>query len=256
MCAWKNANHHDLKPGKSTQPLRSALFTAMLLLPTAISMVNILLSLVVIPATGENFNLAVYSPSPCNDVLYSNSNEEAVRMAVETVNNDTTLCPGLNVSYSMYYTGCSSAEGLATFVATAGGGELHPPADAFIGPVSTEVCTPSAQLATAWNKAILSWGCLKSALNQLPTFTRLVPSSSRVAKAVAETMKFYSWVHAALVISMKPMWKELGDYIYKALKEAGLKVDVQLSVSKETTGTEMAEKLGNISDIPDIKGKK
>ncbi|XP_066266340.1 guanylate cyclase D-like [Branchiostoma lanceolatum] len=222
----------------------------MFLLLTVIGMVMVLLPLVPVPALGENFTLAVYSPSDCGDVLFSNLNEEAVRRAVEAVNNDTAFCPGLNVSYIMYYTGCSPAEGLSTFVATAGG-ELA--ADAFIGPVSTDICAPSAQLATAWNKAILSWGCLQSGLTQLPTFTRLVPSSSRVAEAVAEAMKFYSWMHAALVISAKPLWKELGDYIYKALKFAGLKVEVQLSVSSETTGTEMTDLLANITDIPDIK---
>ncbi|XP_078695291.1 retinal guanylyl cyclase 2-like [Branchiostoma floridae x Branchiostoma belcheri] len=203
-----------------------------------------------VPALGENFNLAVYSPSNCDDYRFSNSNEEAVRLAVETVNNDTAFCPGMNMSYHMYYTGCTPAERLATFVATAGG-QLA--ADAFIGPVSTTVCTPAAQLATAWNKAMVSWGCMKSELTKLPTFTRLVPSSRRMAEAVAEAMKFFSWMHAALVISLKPMWKELGDYVYKALKNAGLRVDIQLSVSSETTSTEMVEKLRNITEIPDIK---
>ncbi|KAI8514044.1 Retinal guanylyl cyclase 1 [Branchiostoma belcheri] len=227
-------------------PRSSTMWTVLLLTIVGVVLQTVFLG----QALGENFELAVYSPSNCDDYRFSNSNEEAVRLAVETVNNDTAFCPGINMSYHMYHTGCTPAERLATFVATAGG-QLA--ADAFIGPVSTTVCTPAAQLATAWNKAMVSWGCLKSELTKLPTFTRLVPSSRRMAEAVAEAMKYFSWMHAALVISLKPMWKELGDYVYKALKNAGLRVDIQLSVSSETTSTEMVEKLRNITEIPDIK---
>ncbi|XP_062391830.1 retinal guanylyl cyclase 1 [Sardina pilchardus] len=169
-------------------------------------------------AWGTTFKIALVGPWTC-DPMYSKALPDlAARLAMSRINKDPELNKGYWYDYALVNEDCQTARALARFA------ELEGYGAAFVGPANPGYCSPAALLAKNWDKGILSWGCLKPAMNEdgmFPTFLRPVPLPSRVLFSV---LRFFRWAHVSIIAEEADLWEATGYELAKSLRALGLPV--------------------------------
>ncbi|KAJ3591128.1 hypothetical protein NHX12_009075 [Muraenolepis orangiensis] len=191
------------------------------------------------------FKVGVLGPWNC-DPLYSRAlPSAAAKLAVGRINRDLPLDLGLKMDFAVLQEPCETSKALTTFVSYE---EL---ADAFVGPTNTGYCTAATLLATNWDKAIFSYGCVNYELDKddmYPTFARTLPSQFRILFTV---LKFFRWANVGIVSSNEDVWVEAARNLANALRRQGLPVGIVVSMGANET--EVERTLQRLQDTIDLK---
>lgn len=102
----------------------------------------------------------------------------AIPIAVEDINNDTSLLPNHDLQFVFGNTNCSSLTALPIVMNFWAAQKRN--VDAFIGGGCNHVCEYISLLAGKWNLPVVSWGCMSGHLSNritFPTFARTVGKS-------------------------------------------------------------------------------
>lgn len=131
-------------------------------------------------------------------------------IAIDKVNNDTSLLPGHNLTWTMHDDQCSARYSLAALVDDYT--LSPPPIDVSIGPGCSVGCLPGGHLSAHWNLPMISWGCTASVLSDkaiFPTFSRTGSSYSGIGLYVKALMQHYKWDRMNLICSTQAIWSQI-----------------------------------------------
>ncbi|XP_077977730.1 atrial natriuretic peptide receptor 2-like [Glandiceps talaboti] len=168
----------------------------------------------------------------------------AFLVALDEINNSTSILPNRTISFVWNDTQCNAMEGLREVV------DLWThvkPLHAIIGPGCDIVCEPAALLASAWAIPMISWGCEVSTLSnkdEYPTFARTVGPYPKTGPMFVATMNYFNWKRIAILASTEHTWQLASHAIKLDLEDAGIHVVVfyQFEPGNEhITGREKAE---------------
>lgn len=129
----------------------------------------------------------------------------ALLLAIETINNDSSLLPGKVIKLNPVDIGAQkSPKAYPIRVMTKMRDEgIH----AFIGP--DETCTTEALVASAWNLPMISYKCADAAVSDksiYSSFARTLPPATKVSKSVVSLLLAYNWHCFSVVAGKHPAW--------------------------------------------------
>ncbi|KAG7252382.1 hypothetical protein CRUP_034692, partial [Coryphaenoides rupestris] len=180
-------------------------------------------------ATSLLQTMGVLGPWNC-DPLYSRALPSvAAKLAVGRINEDFSMDLRLKMDYIVLQEPCETSKALTTFV------YYEDLAEAFIGPTNTGYCTAATLLATNWDKAVFSYGCVNYELDKdatYPTFARTLPSPFRILFMVLE---YFQWANVGIVSSNEDIWVEAARKLANALRRQGLPVGIVTSIGANET---------------------
>nr|UIS42916.1 taste receptor type 1 member 1 [Amazilia tzacatl] len=158
---------------------------------------------------------------------------QAMRFAVEEINNSTTLLPNVTLGYDIYDT-CSEPANLhATLRALVqkDGREVEvlstfrnyePQAVAVIGPDCSDVALTTAAVLSVFLVPVISYEASSEVLSQkrlYPSFLRTIPSDGQQVKAIFQLMKNFGWDWVALLGSNNAYGRDGLDALQRLLNE-------------------------------------
>ncbi|KAL1378096.1 hypothetical protein pipiens_004050 [Culex pipiens pipiens] len=129
----------------------------------------------------------------------------ALLLAIETINNDSSLLPGKAIKLTPVDIGAQkSLKALPIRMMTKMRDEGI---FAFIGP--DETCTTEALVASAWELPMISYKCADSAVSDksiYSSFARTLPPATKVSKSVVSLLLAYNWHCFSVVAGKHPAW--------------------------------------------------
>nr|UIS42914.1 taste receptor type 1 member 1 [Lophornis magnificus] len=158
---------------------------------------------------------------------------QAMRFAVEEINNSSTLLPNVTLGYDIYDT-CSEPANLhATLRALVqkDGREVEvlstfrdyePQAVAVIGPDCSDVALTTAAVLSVFLVPVISYEASSEVLSQkrlYPSFLRTIPSDGQQVKAIFQLMKHFGWNWVVLLGSNNAYGRDGLDALQKLLTE-------------------------------------
>ncbi|CAL8350809.1 unnamed protein product [Lota lota] len=191
------------------------------------------------------FKVGVLGPWNCDPIYSRALPSVAAKLAVGRINEDLSLDLGSKMDFIVLQEPCETSKTLTTFL------YYEKVSDAFIGPVNTGYCTAATLLATNWDKAIFSYGCINYELDNgatYPTFARMLPSPFRILFTV---LKYFQWANIAIVSSNEDVWMEAAVKLANALRRDGLPIGIVTSMG--TNDTEVERTLQMIQGSIDLK---
>uniref|UniRef100_A0A182VU62 Guanylate cyclase n=1 Tax=Anopheles minimus TaxID=112268 RepID=A0A182VU62_9DIPT len=129
----------------------------------------------------------------------------ALLLAIETINNDSTLLPGKKLRLRAVDIGAQKS--LKAFPIQKMTEMRDSGIVAFIGP--DETCTSEALVASAWNLPMISYKCADIAVSDktvYSSFARTLPPATKVSKSVAALLLANNWHCFSIVASKHPAW--------------------------------------------------
>ena len=193
------------------------------------------------------FKVGVLGPWNCDPVYSRALPSVAARLAVGRINQDSSLALGRKMDFVVLQEPCETSQALTTFL------YYENVADAFVGPTNTGYCSAATLLATNWDKAISSYGCVNYELDQdaaYPTFARTLPSQFRILFAV---LKYFQWANIGIVSSNEDIWMEAAGKLANALRREGLPVRIVTSMG--INETEVERTMQRLQAKVDLKGE-
>uniref|UniRef100_A0A8C0W6L0 guanylate cyclase n=1 Tax=Castor canadensis TaxID=51338 RepID=A0A8C0W6L0_CASCN len=187
----------------------------------------------------ETFTLGVLGPWDCDPIFAQALPSVAAQLAVDRVNQDSSLLPGLWLAPVVLPTGCNTSHALATFLA-------HENAvAAFVGPVNPGYCPAAALLAQGWGKTLFSWAC-----EALEGGGELAPTLPSAAHVLLSVMRYFGWAHLAIVSSHQDIWVATAQQLAVTLRTHGLPVGLVTSVGPGEQGaTEALKQLRSVNGL-------
>uniref|UniRef100_A0A8C4YW73 Guanylate cyclase n=1 Tax=Gadus morhua TaxID=8049 RepID=A0A8C4YW73_GADMO len=182
------------------------------------------------------FKVGVLGPWNCDPVYSRALPGVAARLAVGRINQDASLVLGLKMDFVVLQEPCETSQALTTFL------NYEKVADAFVGPTNTGFCSAANLLATNWDKAIFSYGCVNHELDQgatYPTFARTLPPPFGILFAV---LKYFQWANVGIVSSNEDIWMEAAGKLANALRREGLPVGIVTAMGINETEVERTMK--------------
>ncbi|CAL8344735.1 unnamed protein product [Arctogadus glacialis] len=182
------------------------------------------------------FKVGVLGPWNCDPVYSRALPGMAARLAVGRINQDSSLVLGRKMDFIVLQEPCETSQALTTFL------NYEKVADAFVGPTNTGFCSAANLLATNWDKAIFSYGCVNYELDQdatYPTFARTLPPPFGILFAV---LKYFQWANVGIVSSNEDIWMEAAVKLANALRREGLPVGIVTSMGINETEVERTMK--------------
>uniref|UniRef100_A0A8C5ATX7 Guanylate cyclase n=1 Tax=Gadus morhua TaxID=8049 RepID=A0A8C5ATX7_GADMO len=179
------------------------------------------------------FKVGVLGPWNCDPVYSRALPGVAARLAVGRINQDASLVLGLKMDFVVLQEPCETSQALTTFL------NYEKVADAFVGPTNTGFCSAANLLATNWDKAIFSYGCVNHELDQgatYPTFARTLPPPFGILFAV---LKYFQWANVGIVSSNEDIWMEAAGKLANALRREGLPVGIVTAMGINETEVEL-----------------
>ncbi|NXP47797.1 GUC2F cyclase, partial [Heliornis fulica] len=167
--------------------------------------------------------MAVIGPWTCDAILARALPEVASRLAVTRLNRDPTFNQGYWWDTVVMSEDCRTSKALMGLL------NVDRYAGGFVGPLNPATCGATGLLATAWNKPMVSWGCLGD-VEGLETLVAPLPEASRV---LHELLGFFRWAHVAVVSSREDGWREVGVGLAQELRARGLPVTVVTVTGRE-----------------------
>ncbi|KAJ8275999.1 hypothetical protein COCON_G00077510 [Conger conger] len=195
-------------------------------------------------AWGATYKVAIVGPWMCDPLFSKALPEQAARLAVSRINKDPYISKGYWYDYTLVYEDCQTSRALARFA------DLERYGSAFLGPANPGYCSSAALLGKHWNKAVLSWSCLKPEMDRgtYPTFLRPVPPAPQVLLAA---LRFFRWAHVAIVTAQDDLWEATGRELASSLQALGL--PVRTVVTMETEGNGAREALRKIREADGVR---
>ncbi|XP_050838646.1 taste receptor type 1 member 1 [Serinus canaria] len=152
----------------------------------------------------------------CDDVAFKSHGyclSQALRFAVEEINNSTTLLPNVTLGYKIYDTCSEPTNFHATLCALAREGRqdvqvlpsfqrYEPQAVAVIGPDSTQLALTTAAVLSLFLVPEISYEAsteLLSLKRLYPSFLRTIPSDRQQVKAIFLLLQHFGWTWVALL---------------------------------------------------------
>uniref|UniRef100_A0A8C5JIX0 Taste 1 receptor member 1 n=1 Tax=Junco hyemalis TaxID=40217 RepID=A0A8C5JIX0_JUNHY len=152
----------------------------------------------------------------CDDATFKNHGyclAQALRFAVEEINNSTTLLPNVTLGYEIYDTCSDSTNFHATLCALARKGRqdvqvlpsfqhYEPQAVAVIGPDSTQLSLTTAAVLSLFLVPEISYEAsteLLSLKRLYPSFLRTIPSDRQQVKAIFSLLQRFGWTWVVLL---------------------------------------------------------
>uniref|UniRef100_A0A1S4H063 Guanylate cyclase n=1 Tax=Anopheles gambiae TaxID=7165 RepID=A0A1S4H063_ANOGA len=129
----------------------------------------------------------------------------ALLLAIETINNDSTLLPGKKLRLRAVDIGAQKS--LKAFPIKKMTEMRDNGIVVFIGP--DETCTSEALVASAWNLPMISYKCADIAVSDktvYSSFARTLPPATKVSKSVAALLLANNWHCFSIVASKHPAW--------------------------------------------------
>uniref|UniRef100_A0A182P9Q0 Guanylate cyclase n=1 Tax=Anopheles epiroticus TaxID=199890 RepID=A0A182P9Q0_9DIPT len=129
----------------------------------------------------------------------------ALLLAIETINNDSTLLPGKKLRLRAVDIGAQKS--LKAFPIQKMTEMRDNGIVVFIGP--DETCTSEALVASAWNLPMISYKCADIAVSDktvYSSFARTLPPATKVSKSVAALLLANNWHCFSIVASKHPAW--------------------------------------------------
>uniref|UniRef100_A0A182Q3F5 Guanylate cyclase n=1 Tax=Anopheles farauti TaxID=69004 RepID=A0A182Q3F5_9DIPT len=129
----------------------------------------------------------------------------ALLLAIETINNDSTLLPGKKLRFQAIDIGAQKS--LKAFPIQKMTEMRDSGIVVFIGP--DETCTSEALVASAWNLPMISYKCADIAVSDktvYSSFARTLPPATKVSKSVAALLLANNWHCFSIVASKHPAW--------------------------------------------------
>ncbi|CAL8372805.1 unnamed protein product [Gadus morhua 'NCC'] len=182
------------------------------------------------------FKVGVLGPWNCDPVYSRALPGVAARLAVGRINQDSSLVLGRRMDFVVLQEPCETSQALTTFL------YYEKVADAFVGPTNTGFCSAANLLATNWDKAIFSYGCVNYELDQgatYPTFARTLPPPFGILFAV---LKYFQWANVGIVSSNEDIWMEAAGKLANALRREGLPVGIVTAMGINETEVERTMK--------------
>ncbi|KAM9630159.1 taste receptor type 1 member 1 [Morphnus guianensis] len=180
---------------------------------------------------------------------------QAMRFAVEEINNSSTLLPNVTLGYDIHDT-CSEPASLhATLRALArkGGREVEvlptfrryePEAVAIIGPDSTRLAVTTAAILGIFLVPEISYEASLATLSLkrlYPSFLRTIPSDRQQVKAIFLLLQQFGWTWVALLGSDNAYGRDGLDALHKLLTTSDMCVAYQgiIPVNKDASSPEL-----------------
>ncbi|XP_052649333.1 taste receptor type 1 member 1 [Harpia harpyja] len=180
---------------------------------------------------------------------------QAMRFAVEEINNSSTLLPNVTLGYDIHDT-CSEPASLhATLRALArkGGREVEvlptfrryePEAVAIIGPDSTRLAVTTAAILGIFLVPEISYEASLATLSLkrlYPSFLRTIPSDRQQVKAIFLLLQHFGWTWVALLGSDNAYGRDGLDALHKLLTTSDVCVAYQgiIPVNKDASSPEL-----------------
>ncbi|XP_063288388.1 retinal guanylyl cyclase 2-like isoform X1 [Pelobates fuscus] len=196
-------------------------------------------------AQSVNFTVGIIGPWDCDPIFSKALPELAARLAVNKINNDSTLELSYQLNYKILQENCETSKALVEFASY---GELS---SAFLGPLNPGYCDSATLLGKNWNKAVFSWTCVNHDLDSkdsFPTFARTMPSPTKV---LFHFMKYFRWAHVGVISSNEDIWVDTARKVASALRNLGLPVGIVKNMGNGNQGIE--DTLRNIKDTNDLR---
>ncbi|XP_025917774.1 retinal guanylyl cyclase 1-like, partial [Apteryx rowi] len=171
------------------------------------------------PSQGATFKVGVMGPWSCDPLLARALPDVASRLAVTRLNRDPTFNGGYWWDAVVLPEACDTPRAVAGLL----GAERY--VAALVGPLNPAACGAAGLLAAAWNKPLVSWGCLGPP-DGWPTLTAPLPAPAGLLHAV---LRFFRWAHVAVVTGRHDLWREVGQGLADGLRARGLPVTVVTS---------------------------
>ncbi|XP_006873170.1 PREDICTED: taste receptor type 1 member 1-like isoform X1 [Chrysochloris asiatica] len=138
---------------------------------------------------------------------------QAMRLAIEQINNSTSLLPNITLGYEIYDVCSESASVYATLRALTLQGTQHieirgnlsdytPMAVAVIGPDTTKHAATAAALLSPFLVPLISYeasSAMLSVKRQYPSFLRTIPSDEKQVETMVLLLQRFGWVWISLV---------------------------------------------------------
>ncbi|KAM4846356.1 guanylate cyclase D-like [Thomomys bottae] len=173
----------------------------------------------------RTFTLGVLGPWDCDPIFAQALPSVAAQLAVDQVNLDSSLLPGLQLASVVLPTGCNTPHALATFLAH------KDTVAAFVGPVNPGYCPAAALLAQGWGKTLFSWAC------GVPEGGgELVPTLPSVAHVLLSVMRHFGWARVAIVSSQHDIWVATARQLATTFRTHGLPVGLVTSLGPGEQG--------------------
>ncbi|XP_062545838.1 guanylate cyclase 32E [Armigeres subalbatus] len=129
----------------------------------------------------------------------------ALLLAIENINNDSSLLPGRRIKLKPVDIGAQKS--LKAFPIRKMTEMRDEGIVAFIGP--DETCTTEALVASAWNIPMISYKCADAAVSDktvYSSFARTLPPATKVSKSVVSLLTAYNWHSFSIVAGKHPAW--------------------------------------------------
>ncbi|PIK45496.1 putative speract receptor [Apostichopus japonicus] len=147
----------------------------------------------------------------------------AMTLAIDTINNDSSLLPGYHLMFHFWNTRSEEDDVLRGVTNLWKEG-----VDGFIGPDVT--CTIGARLAHAWNLPMIAYRCYDPEVNNkdlYSTFARTSPTARKSIRSVIALLKNFNWLHVTIVSSNRNYHRTVTKVLIEDLPKD--KVEVQTS---------------------------
>ena len=151
----------------------------------------------------------------------------AVSIAVDYINNNTTLLPYQALDFLFHDTVCSESGGVAAAVNL-----MRQNVSVFVGPACSKSCVHSGFVASAYNIPMVSYGCSTTTLSNTglyPNFFRTKPfargSKGSTSLALAALMDHFKWKHACLAEDIDSVFTPLTKEIASLFARRNITID-------------------------------
>lgn len=206
----------------------------------------IFLYLFVLPvSTAVTLKVGVVGPWSCDPIFTKAQPNVAARLAMERINKDPSLSHGITFDYVILEEDCETSQSLARFLG------FYTQASGFIGPVNPGYCEAASLLGKSWNKAVFSWSCIGSELDDTrshPTFSHTMPLPTLV---LLSFMRHFRWAHVGVISSAEDVWVETGIKLADALRAHGMPVGIVASIGNDHTSVRMT--LAKVRKVKDLR---
>ncbi|XP_010291576.1 PREDICTED: LOW QUALITY PROTEIN: taste receptor type 1 member 1-like, partial [Phaethon lepturus] len=190
---------------------------------------------------------------------------QAMRFAVEEINNSSTLLPNVTLGYDIHDTWSEPANLHATLHALArkGGREVEvlptfhhyePEAVAIIGPDSTQLALTTAAVLGVFLVPQISYEASLEMLSLkrfYPSFLRTIPSDRQQVKAIFLLLQQFEWTWVTLLGSDNAYGRDSLDALYKLLTASDVCVAYRgiIPVNKDASSPELHNLVRILTDV-------
>ncbi|ELU09191.1 hypothetical protein CAPTEDRAFT_202805 [Capitella teleta] len=158
----------------------------------------------------QHFKLGLLAPWNASFDDYSAlTSASAVSIAIEAIQKDPTLSDKMVFSVVTKDSACVSKMAAGNAVKLF----IEDNIDVFIGPPCSTACRPAAELASYWNKPIISWVATDPDFNDRKTFStlgRILGPFSKMGSFMLEVFKQYNWKRVVVISSNYFVWSDAG----------------------------------------------